>query len=281
MFEDFDYEFTEGSAEYRIAPALTDTHMGYRLRVGAGCFLDFRLREHDDGGGGQPSWYGLSANSVCDPTVLMLQNPRALLSTTLLGLFLVLGGQPLHAEEIFQPGDHCLAYRVEETLILFVPSVVVGKTCEVAARVERKGEQVRFEVSFPIRSLDSGNGLRDGNVADSLSVDTHPDIRFVSGFLTLEQVGAVLKQGNTQLPGVLEVAGEPRDVQFPIELSQQAGTWVVTGTLATSFTALKQEIPTVVGGLVADVEDELELMVHLRFDQVQGMADLQAAGVSQ
>ncbi|MBQ32557.1 MAG: hypothetical protein CL923_08400 [Deltaproteobacteria bacterium] len=206
---------------------------------------------------------------------------RQILAAAVFGFAALPGVNLLHAEEVFRQEDHCLAYRTEKTMFFFVDVEVVGKTCEIKSRVEKEGEQVQFEVSFPIRSLDSGNGFRDGDVAEILSVETHPDLRFVSTSLTLEQVRKVLKQGATELPGVLEFAGQPHPVRFPIELSRQSGAWVVTGKLVTSFTGLGLELPTVAGGVVADARDVLELLVHLRFDQVRGLEALQVVEEAQ
>jgi len=206
---------------------------------------------------------------------------RQILAAVFFGFAALLGGNLLHAEEVFQQEDHCLAYRTEKTMFFFVDVEVVGKTCELTARVEKTGEQVRFEVSFPIHSLDSGNGFRDGDVAEILAGEAHPEFRFVSASLTLEQVRKVLKQGATELPGVLEFAGQPHPVGFPIELSRQSGAWVVTGKLVTSFTELGLELPTVAGGVVADAQDYLELLVHLRFDQVRGLEELQVVEETQ
>ncbi|MAE17114.1 MAG: hypothetical protein CL911_06710 [Deltaproteobacteria bacterium] len=206
---------------------------------------------------------------------------RQILAAAVFGFAALPGVNLLHAEEVFRQEDHCLAYRTEKTMFFFVNVEVVGKTCEIKSRVEKEGEQVQFEVSFPIRSLDSGNGFRDGDVAEILSVETHPDLRFVSTSLTLEQVRKVLKQGATELPGVLEFAGQPHPVRFPIELSRQSGAWVVTGKLVTSFTGLGLELPTVAGGVVADARDVLELLVHLRFDQVRGLEALQVVEEAQ
>ena len=211
----------------------------------------------------------------------MLQNLRTLVSTVLFVYFLGLGTQHLEAEEIFQQGDHCLAYQTEETILWFVDSVVVGKTCEISTRVKREGENTRFVVSFPIRSLDSGVGMRDEDVTEILSVESHPDIRFVSDFLTGEQMGATLTHGTTKLAGVLEVAGKSYKVLFPLKLSEQSGAWLITGKLVTSFSEFGLELPAVLGGVVADTHDYLELLVHLRFDRVQGLVALQAASLSQ
>jgi hypothetical protein len=211
----------------------------------------------------------------------MLQNLRTLLSTLLFVYFLGLGAQHLEAEEIFQQGEHCLAYKAEETILLFVDSDVVGKTCEISARLESEGENTRYVVSFPIRSLDSGVDMRDEDVIEILSVESHPIIRFVSDFVTGEQVVEALVQGTTTLSGVLEVGGKPYKVLFPLKLSEHSGVLLVTGKLVTSFSEFGLELPAVLGGVVADTRDYLELLVHLRLDRVHGLAEFQAESMSQ
>ena len=211
----------------------------------------------------------------------MLQNLRTLLSTLLFVYFLGLGAQHLEAEEIFQQGEHCLAYKTEETILLFVDSDVVGKTCEISARLESERENTRYVVSFPIRSLDSGVDMRDEDVIEILSVESHPIIRFVSDFVTGEQVVEALVQGTTTLSGVLEVGGKPYKVLFPLKLSEHSGVWLVTGKLVTSFSEFGLELPAVLGGVVADTRDYLELLVHLRLDRIHGLAEFQAKSMSQ
>ena len=215
------------------------------------------------------------------PSALMLKNLRTLLSTLLIVYFLGLGTPHLDAEEIFHQGDHCLAYQTEETILMFIDSVVIGKTCEVSARVNSKGENTRFVVNFPIRSLDSGIGMRDEDVMEILSFESQPDIRFVSDFIPWQQISTALTNGTTKLAGVLEVAGKSYKVLFPLKLSKESGEWLVTGKLVTSFTEFGLELPAVLGGVVADTRDYLELLVHLRFKMVQGLAELQAASLSQ
>ena len=211
----------------------------------------------------------------------MQQNLRILLSAVFFVYFLGLRTQHLEAEEIFQQGEHCLAYKTEETILLFVDSDVVGKTCEISARLESEGENTRYVVSFPIRSLDSGVDMRDEDVIEILSVESHPIIRFVSDFVTGEQVVEALIQGTTTLSGVLEVGGNPYKMLFPLKLSEHSGVWLVTGKLVTSFSEFGLELPAVLGGVVADTRDYLELLVHLRLDRVHGLAEFQAESMSQ
>ena len=70
-------------------------------------------------------------------------------------------------------------------------------------------------------------------------------------------------------------------VLFPLKLSKQSGEWLVTGKLVTSFTEFGLELSAVLWGVVADYTDYLELLVHLRFDRVHGLLELQAASMSQ
>ena len=211
----------------------------------------------------------------------MQQNLRILLSAVFFVYFLGLRTQHLEAEEIFQQGEHCLAYKTEETILLFIDSDVLGKTCEITARLESEGEHTRYVVSFPIRSLDSGVDMRDEDVIEILSVESHPIIRFVSDFVTGEQVVEALIQGTTTLSGILEVGGKPYKLLFPLKLSEHSGVWLVTGKLVTSFSEFGLELPAVLGGVVADTRDYLELLVHLRLDRIHGLAEFQAKSMSQ
>ena len=211
----------------------------------------------------------------------MQQNLRILLVAVFFVYFLGLRTQHLEAEEIFQQGEHCLAYKTEETILLFIDSDVVGKTCEISARLESEGEHTRYVVSFPIRSLDSGVDMRDKDVIEILSAESHPIIRFVSDFVTEEQVVEALIQGTTMLSGVLEVGGKPYKVLFPLKLSEHSGVWLVTGKLVTSFSKFGLELPAVLGGVVADTRDYLELLVHFRLDRIHGLAEFQTESMSQ
>ena len=187
--------------------------------------------------------------------------------------FLWMGSHNLDAQEIFQQDDHCLAYQTEETIFLFINSIVIGKTCEISTQVERKAGNTRFLVSFPISSLDSGLEMRDDDVTDMLTVESNTDIRFVSDFLTEEQIITALTNGKANLWGMLEIRGKFYKVMFPLMLSEDSGKWLVTGSLVSSFSKFDLVLPSVLGGVIADTRDQLELLVPLRFDLVQGLPE--------
>ena len=164
---------------------------------------------------------------------------------------------------------------------MFVDSDVIGKTCEISARLESEGGNTRYVVSFPIRSLYSGIDMRDEDVNKILSVESHPYIRFVSNFVTGKQVVEALIQGKTTISGILEVGGRPYKVIFPLKLTENSGGWLVTGKLVTSLSKFGLELPAVLGGVVGKVLDHLELLVHLRLDRVHGVAEFQKDSMSQ
>ena len=205
--------------------------------------------------------------------MIMLKKLTKLLSTLILVHLLTLETKQLYSEEIFKLDDHCLAYRTEETILLFIDSIVVGKTCEISIQVDRKASNTRFTVSFPISSLDSGLDMRDDDVTEMLSIESNNYIRFVSDYLSIEQVRAALAHGKTKLGGMLEIAGKPYKVIFPLKFSEQSGTWLVTGKLVSSLSQFGLELPSVLGGLMADTRDHIKILVHLRFNIVQGQPE--------
>ena len=209
-----------------------------------------------------------------------LQNLRIILSTIISIYCLGLGSQHLVAQQIFQQGDHCLAYKAKETILLFVDSDVIGKTCKISARLESEGGNTRYVVTFPISSLNSGVDIRDEDVIEILSVESHPIIRFVSDFVTGEQVVEALIQGTTTISGVLEVDGKPYKVLFPLKLTENSGVWLVTGKLVTSLSKFGLELPEVLWGVVGKVLDHFELLVNLRLDRIHGLAEFQKESMS-
>ena len=203
----------------------------------------------------------------------MIQNLSKFLTCIIFLYFLWMGSHNLNAEVIFQKNDHCLAYQTEETIFLLINSIVTGKTCEISTQVEREAGNIRFVVSFPIRSLDSGLEMRDDDVIDMLTFESNNDIRFVSDFLTEEQISAALTHGKANLWGMLEIRGKFYKVMFPLKLSENSGKWLVTGNLVTSISKFDLELPSVLGGVIADTRDQLKLLVHLSFNLVQGLPE--------
>jgi hypothetical protein len=113
--------------------------------------------------------------------------------------------------------------------------------------------------------------LRDGDIPEILRGELTPDIRFTSTWLSRTDMQKMFKNGNAEVSGMLEVAGNTFPVKFTLTFRDQGRYFLIAGKLITSFSGLKVEVPTVgPGGMIAEPSDYLELLVHLRSDKISG-----------
>jgi len=178
-------------------------------------------------------------------------------------------------EEVFQPGDHCVAYRVVKDMLFAKDVVVTAPGCEVTARLVRSEGAAgsRVIVEAPIKSLKSGNIIRDYSVADILEAKGQPNLRFTSEPLDPETLQRYAATRAFVLSGQLSIAGVDHAVSFPLEVVEFEGRQYVTGRLSTSFADFGMKPPKAGAGLIARVHEDLELLVHLDLSQVEGLED--------
>ena len=189
------------------------------------------------------------------------------------GILLLLNSPLVFSEEpIFAPEEHCQAYKTVKTLFFFADVAVIGNSCDVTAKMHwaESGEKAQVEVSVPVKTLDSGNEFRDGEIPEILKADLTPNIRIDSEWLEESAWGKMMEGQRPEVSGHLEVAGGIFPVKFALSFSKQAGFLLVEGQLKTTFSALNVDVPLAAGGLIADPQDELELQLHLRLDKIAG-----------
>jgi hypothetical protein len=194
-----------------------------------------------------------------------------------IALTLLLTAAPA-AADVFEPGEHCVAYRTIKNMWFGSEVEVVGRSCEVDAKLvaaDAAGTQV--VVSVPIKSLHSGNMLRNGTVADLLGVKLQPDLRFTSYPLDAELLRDGIARGSFVLPGTLRLGETPYPVEFPLAIVDRDGQRSIEGRLETTFAAFDIEVPTVMGGFIAKPHEEVELFVQLDAARVEGLAGWLAA----
>jgi hypothetical protein len=178
-------------------------------------------------------------------------------------------------EEIFSPGDHCVAYRTTKDILFAVDAEIIGRNCEVTASLvaSEGGAGPRIVVEVPIERFKSRNFLRDRAVADLLGAKTQPELRFTSKAIDVDALRADVASGSFLVSGVLTIGGKDFQVEFPVEISERGGRRHVVGRLPTTFAAFEVEVPTVAGGLIARPHEDLELVVHLDLARVEGLED--------
>jgi hypothetical protein len=185
-------------------------------------------------------------------------------------------------EEIFEPGDHCVAYRTIKDVFFRFGAEIIGRSCKVSASLVQAeaGGGPQVVVSVPVKSLKSGNIFRNGSVADLLGAKVQPDLRFTSNPIDVDSLRGDVARGSFLLPGTLSLGGKDFPIEFPLELVEHAGRHHVKGRLSTTFAAFDVEVPTVAGGMIARPHEELELVVYLDLERVEGLEEwAQAEGL--
>jgi hypothetical protein len=199
---------------------------------------------------------------------------RLIASFGILVLLLAVGGVSAD-EEIFEPGDHCVAYRTSKGIFFAFDAEVIGRNCQATASLvpSAVGVGPRIVVEVPIKGFKSGNFLRDRSVRDILGAKTQPDLRFTSSPIDAEALRNDIARRDLQVSGVLTINGKDFPLEFPLEIVEHEKGLLVKGRLPTTFATFDVQVPTVAGGLIARPHESLELVVHLELERVDGLAD--------
>lgn len=172
---------------------------------------------------------------------------------------------------VFEDGGHCVAYRAQKTMFYVATTPVVGKNCDISAQVlPEVGGLYRIEVNIPIRSFSSGDTSRDEDVAKVLQVDIRPELLFRTKPMTVEQWRNLFKQGRFDLDGELTVGEKNYPIKLKAEYLEKGETVEVKGLSQLQFKDLELKPPKVVGGIVAQAKQDLELLFQLESNRILG-----------
>jgi len=167
----------------------------------------------------------------------------------------------------FPDGKACAAWKTKKTMFLFKKLEPVGMNCAVTAKVAADGAGKRVIVEIPIAAFDSGEPARDKQVLRILKADVAPSLVFTSRVYAPAEWEAVRAGKSAAIEGTLAIGGESFPVSAPIVLSADAAP-AVSGEFTTTFTNFKIAPPKVAGGLVASVQDYLELHYRIPLSAV-------------
>lgn len=187
-------------------------------------------------------------------------------------IFILLINQIANAEEdVFESGDHCLAYRASRTLFFVIDIEVIGKSCQINSKIHWTAEKDKmlFDIRVPISSLDSGIGRRDKSIFRILKINQYPDIRFITALIPLTALHQAFEIGGMPISGNLEVAGKSFPVTFLLRIVKRSEKIIIKGKLVTTFSNLEVVLPLVgPWGVLEDPIDYLEILVHLQLDRI-------------
>jgi polyisoprenoid-binding protein YceI len=198
--------------------------------------------------------------------------PTRLVAALLAGI--ALAGVPASAAKtlsVLGEGSHCVAYKAKKRVFFVTTVSVIGKSCDVAVQVTPEVEgKFHIELSFPVRSLKSGEAKRDRDVADLLDAENYPDLLFISDSLTAEEWRALSATGAFAVNGHLQIADDKHPVRADVRVSKGPNGLEADGVVKTSFKYLKLKPPKLAMGLMASVKDDLELHFHFMGQRTLG-----------
>ena len=156
----------------------------------------------------------------------------------------------------FPKDKACVAWLAKKTMFLMSDQTAIGINCAIEASVSEKDGH-RIQITIPVNKFNSEEEDRDEEVTELLGGKVHPKIQFTSAPLGTDwqnKVGA-----GQELPGELMINGK----SFPIKTNYQISGQLAQGSLVSTLSAFEIEPPEVAGGVVASVEDYIELHFHI------------------
>jgi len=163
----------------------------------------------------------------------------------------------------------CVAWQTKKTMFLFNSVVPIGINCEIAVKdtVGVAGHQITL--TAPIERFDSGEASRDKEVLILLKGDVQPVLEFQSKPLEEAKWTTLLNGELKQLDGELKLGGKSYPVTAELTVSGDKDAKTFEGVIASTFTAFDIKPPKVAGGIVASVEDALNLRFKILSKDIQ------------
>ena len=177
-----------------------------------------------------------------------------------LGIFVLIFGMSTSgfaALDIPQ-GKHCVAWKAKKTVFLMSDQEPVGLNCSIL--VELKGEELHVRV--PIAGFNSAEEDRDASVTELLGGPTHKEVVFKT---ILPKGWRDSISNMTTVDGSLMVKGKP----YPIKATIMVAGGFVRGAIKGTLSQFDIEPPSVAGGIVADVDDYLELQYSVALSKIK------------
>ena len=148
-----------------------------------------------------------------------------------------------------------VSWKTSKTMFLFSKQTPVG--INNAVRVETGLGDARFiKLIIPISKFSSGEAERDQEVQKILQADIQPNIVFQTKIMRASAFERIVSGDVKSIDGTLTIAKEDHPVTVELALTNN----FLVGTVKTKFTTFGIQPPKVVGGIVAKVDDQLELV---------------------
>lgn len=160
-----------------------------------------------------------------------------------------------------------VAWGVEKREFLVMSKKIYGYNYDITTKVSRDGDLAQIVVDIPVDTFSSGEAERDGEVAKMLKGDVRKAMTFTSNPLSAPELQALMDKKAKSIAGQLAIG----DKEYPMTFNITYGTDnFLYGNVKTAMSKLGVEPPTLVGGVVMKVGDDLQLLVKLKLSEFSG-----------
>ena len=169
--------------------------------------------------------------------------------------------------EDVETASQCVAYRTEKTMFFLFDVGVTGWNCSVDTQVFKDSNRELWwlEISIPVEGFDSGSGLRDEHVAEILGGRERKALILRSSPVPSKWYQAILEGEARTMAGELIFHDHSQQVRVLVWREKDNAIMRIHTRLTATFSGLGLHVPSVgPGGMIADLEDQLELLG--RFD---------------
>ena len=189
-------------------------------------------------------------------------------------LFLLGSTTLLSAEQLFKNTDHCVAYRTTKKMFFLFTVKVVGKSCDFQAKLDwsKDGKDIRLLLVLHTDKFESGINKRDRHITEILGGNSNQDIRLDTGWIKADYVMESANDKPIKIPAVLGVGGRKFPIKVNVKVERNGFVTIASGVIKTLFSNLQVKVPPVgPAGIIAQPSDQLDLLLHLRLDKIQGI----------
>lgn len=167
--------------------------------------------------------------------------------------------------EIFpDPSQACVAWKTNKRMFLVSHQSAVGRSCQaILSRAPEGPNLVRIQLEVPIRSFNSGEKERDDEVFKILSGSVQPTLRLETDPISPTELERASAGKTGSIRAKLTLGGKPYMITLPFQVLGNGNEARVVGQIDTTFKAFDIEPPTVAMGIVAKVDNLLELHFSL------------------
>lgn len=191
----------------------------------------------------------------------------------LMTLFLIFASAILRADEMdfFSEGEHCVAYSTSKTILYVTDLTVVGKNCAIDVSAKRTGSMVVVTLKAPLKNFDSGISARDRDVVEILKGNIRDHLLFVSEPFSDAAIKATRAGDTIKIKGKLTIGNDEFPIETIVTVVGEGPNLSVTGGIQTTYSAFGMKPPSIAGGVVADVHENLALHYRIVLKKVHGL----------